>query len=130
MDFRSICLYAAVLSALFGIAFVVAPGATGAMYGVVASDPGTLLVGRYFGAESLMFAAVVSGLRALTDPDAQRAAAKVIALATAVGLGVTLHGVLSGSMNSLGWSSVVIYGFFLLAWARIGFAAAPVMRRA
>ena len=65
------------------------------------------------------------GLRVLKEPDAQRQAAGLLAAATAVGLLVTLYAVVSGVMNAAGWSSVALYGFFVLAWVRLALGRAP-----
>jgi hypothetical protein len=117
MNFKTLSTLAAVLSAPFGVGFLVAPGFAASMYGVVPDDAFTLLVIRNFGSGWMMFAAATWGLRALTDPVAQRAAAGVIALATLTGLAVTLHGLATGALNPLGWSSVALYGFFVVAWS-------------
>lgn len=119
MDFRTIATLASVLSIPFGLAFVLAPSATGALYGAAPSDPFTSLMGRYFGSEVLMYAAAVWALRELHDPAAQRRAAAGIAVATGLGLAVTLYGVVGGTLNAVGWSSVGLYGFFVLAWGRL-----------
>lgn len=112
MDFRTLAPFASALSLPFGVAFMLAPGPTGVSYGVVLADPASLLVGCYFGAEILMYAAATWALRALDDCVAQRRAAAVLALATMIGLLVSLLGVFSGALNSIGWSSVALFGGF------------------
>lgn len=124
MDFRSVCTACSLISLPFGLAFVAAPASSAAMYGVSAQDAATLLVGRYFGSEVLMYAAATWALRALDKAAAQRAAATALGLATLVGLSVSLHGVAAGTLNALGWSSVALYGLFVLAWMRIAFTGA------
>lgn len=124
MEFRTVCTAAALLSLPFGLAFVFAPAAAVAVYTAAPGEPATLLVGRYFGSEVLMYAAAVWGLRGLRALPEQRTAAGALALATLFGLGVTLHGVLAGTMNALGWSSVVLYGGFTLAWATLALRGA------
>lgn len=130
MDFRTTCTAASLISLPFGVAFLFAPGPAAALYGAVGSDPAFQTLGRYFGAEVLMYAAALWGLRALLEPVARRGAAGVLAAATAAGLGVSLHGVVGGMLNTLGWSSVGLYGFFALMWLRLAFASAPAARRA
>lgn len=127
MDFRTLATLASVLSLPFGATFVLAPGASGALYGVALADPASLLVGRYFGSEVLMYAAATWALRALDDGVAQRRAAGVLGAATLCGLAVTLLGLSAGALNALGWSSVVLYGGFALGWLRL--ALQPVVRR-
>lgn len=124
MDFRLIATLASVISIPFGIAFVLAPGASAAMYGAPPPDGFTTLLGRYFGSEMLMYAAALWALRDL-HADAHRRAAGVITVATAFGLGVSLLGVVGGTLNAVGWSSVALYGFFVGAWLRLALVAPP-----
>ena len=119
MEFRSIALYVVISSAFFGVALVLAPSQTGAFYGMPMGDAWHVLLGRYFGATLLMYGAAVWGLRGLSDPVAEKNAASGLALATSVGLVVTLLAVTSGTMNALAWSTVALYAFFALAWARL-----------
>jgi hypothetical protein len=119
MEFRTVCSAAALLSLPFGLGFVFAPAATAAIYTAAPGDPATLLVGRYFGSEMLMYAAAVWGLRGLRTPPEQRVAAGALAVATLCGAGVTLHGVLAGTMNAVGWSSVALYGGFAWCWVTL-----------
>jgi hypothetical protein len=119
MNFKIISTLAAMLSAPFGLGFLFAPGLSASMYGMVPDDAFTLLIIRYFGSGWMMFAAAAWGLRTLTDPVEQRAAASVIALGTLTGLAVTLHGLMAGSLNSLGWTSMALYAFFVVAWSTL-----------
>lgn len=119
MDFRRTATAASLLSLLFGIGFVLMPTASGTVYSITGTEAATALLQRHFGSEVLMYAAATWGLRGLVDPAAQRRAASVQCAATLSGLAVTLHGTLGGTLNVLGWSSVVIYGFFVGAWGRL-----------
>lgn len=127
MDFRTLATLASSLSLPFGAAFIVAPGASGMVYGVALADPASLLVGRYFGSEILMYAAATWALRALDDAAAQRRAATALAAATLTGLAVTVLGLSSSALNALGWSSVALYGAFFAGWLRL--ALRPTARR-
>lgn len=128
MDFRLVATLASLLSAAFGIGFLLAPTASAAMHGITLVDPGHLLVGRYFGAELLIYAAATWALRGLADPAAQRSGAGVLALATTCGLGVSLLGTIAGTLNALGWSSVALWAFFVLAWGRLALAGGGAPR--
>lgn len=119
MNFTLIAKTASVLSAPFGLAFLFAPTATAAAYGVQAGDPALILVGRYFGVAMLMYAAAAWNLAGLAGEARQRGAAGGLALATASGLAVSLEGVSAGTLNIMGWGSVVLYGAFTLAWTMV-----------
>ncbi len=124
MGFRHVCTAAALPSLPFGVDLVFAPAATAGLYAVVPGDPATLLLGGYYGAEMLMYAAAVWGLRGLRALPEQRTAAATLALATLCGLSVTLQGVLTGRLNVMGGSSVALYGVFTLAWATLALRGA------
>lgn len=117
MDFKLVAKTASALSAPFGLAFLFAPAATAAAYGVQASDAALILVGRYFGVAMLMYAAAAWSLAGLTADTAQRRASSGLALATGCGLVVSLMGVSAGTINTMGWGSVALYGAFTLAWS-------------
>ncbi len=119
MTFRTLATLAALLSLPFGAAFVLAPGPSGLLYGVTLADPASLLVGRYFGAEILMYAAATWGLRVLGDRRAQRRAAAVLGASTLCGVVVSLLGLSSGALNALGWSSVALFGSFAAGWLHL-----------
>jgi hypothetical protein len=123
MDFRTLATLAAALSAPFGLAFLLAPTATAALYGAMPGDAFSALLGRHFGVAFLMYAAAAWGLRDLRDPAAQRRAAALIAPATAAGLAVTLLGLADGTLNALAWSSAGLYALFAAGWARFAFGA-------
>lgn len=129
MDFRTIATLASLISVPFGLGFLLAPAASAALYGAAPPDAFTSLLARYFGSEVLMYAAALWAVRDLHEPQSQRRAAGFIAAATLAGLGVTLLGVTSGTLNALGWSSVALYGFFVVAWARLAMQTPSPMGR-
>lgn len=104
------------LGGLFGLSFLFAPELTAGNYGLALRDPGSVLMSRFFGSAMLMYAAGVFGLAVLQDGAAQRRAARALAVVTAAGLVLSVMGVLAGTVNAVGWSSVAIYGVFTLGW--------------
>ncbi len=124
MEFRHVCTAAALLSLPFGLGFLIAPTAMATAYAVAPADPTTVLIARYFGSETLMYAAAAWNLRTLRDWPAQRAAAAALALATSTGLALTLQALLAGTLNALSWTSVALYGCFTLAWTVLALRSA------
>jgi hypothetical protein len=111
----------AVLSVVFGIGFVLAPAQVLANYGVE-STPALSLMSRLFGGTLLAMAVILWCAKDFRDQAAGRAALIGIGIADAVNLVVALLGVTSGTINALGWSTVLIYlcgalgaGYFLAA---------------
>jgi hypothetical protein len=110
----------AVISAVFGLAFVFVPDASLALYGITLS-PGGKSVVRLFGAALLEFAFLSWFARNIGDSEARNAITLAIFIGEAVGFVVVLLGQLSGVVNALGWSTVVMYlllalgfGYFLI----------------
>lgn len=123
----------AVVALLFGLAFVLVPSQTLALYDVTLDAAG-LFIARLLGSAFLMFA-VVSWLVRNVGPSPERQA---IALAFFVGDTVafvaSLLVQLEGVVNALGWSTVAIYLILALAfgWVRFmgeGASTRPQMAR-
>jgi hypothetical protein len=111
----------AVLSVLFGIGFVLAPAQVLANYGVE-STPALSLMSRLFGGTLLAMAIILWFAKDFRDQAAVRAVLIGSGIADAVNLVVALLGLTSGTINALGWSTVLIYlcgalgaGYFLAA---------------
>jgi hypothetical protein len=123
MNFRTLCTLGFWVTFLFGLGFVLAPALVLSLYGIAPVEGALALMTRYFGAGLLAYAAAIRGLRSQTSPVLQRAAAPWLAAAQVAGVLISLEAVLAGTTNALGWSSVLIYGFFLVGWARIAMGA-------
>ena len=98
----------AVLSVLFGIGFVLAPGAVLINYGVE-NSPTIALMSRLFGGTLLAQAVILWAAREFRDETALRAVLVGIAIADAVNLVVSFFATTSGTINALGWTTVLIY---------------------
>lgn len=116
MNFRLVCVLAWVVTGLFGLAFFLAPEATGAFYGIEDWNPGTTGIARYLGTAFLFTAAAAYAVSPTTDASLQRRFAGAFSFASLIGALLSVQLVLSGSVNALGWSSVLIYVFFAAAW--------------
>jgi hypothetical protein len=109
-----------VVAILFGIGFVAAPVEVLAQYGVTA-DRHTAFMSRLFGA-TLVQVGVLSWLaRAIVDSLGRRAIVLSGLIAMAIGFVVSLHGMLNGIANALGWSTVVIYALFAIGFGYFQF---------
>jgi hypothetical protein len=109
-----------VVAVLFGIGFVAAPAELLAQYGVTA-DRYTAFMSRLFGA-TLVQVGVLSWLaRAIVDSLGRRAIVLSGLIAMAIGFVVSLHGMLNGIANALGWSTVLIYALFAIGFGYLQF---------
>ncbi len=120
MRLRALLMIAAVIATVFGVAFVVAPGALLSIYGVTLDKAGTL-VAQLLGASLIGLAVLDWFARNVTDPEAQRAVALANLVSDGVGFVVILIGQLAGVANSLNWSTVVIYLLLALGFGYVQF---------
>ena len=109
----------AVLSILFGIGFVLAPGRVLSNYGVE-NSPAVALMSRLFGGTLLAMAVILWSARDFHDGVALRAVLIGTGIADTVNLVVAVVATSSGTINALGWTTVLIYlcgavgaGYFL-----------------
>jgi hypothetical protein len=121
MTLKSYFSIFAVLSVLFGIGFVLAPDQVLINYGVE-SSPAIALMSRLFGGTLLALAVILWSARDFHDRTAVRAVLIGLGVSDVVNLVVALVAVTSGTVNALGWSTVLIYlcgalgaGYFLAA---------------
>ena len=121
MTIRTFFSILAILSFLFGVGFVLAPGQVLANYRIELS-PALALVGRLFGGALLTLGVILWLARDFRDEAAVRAVLIAALIGDVVNLVVATMGTLSGASNALGWSTVLIYlfgavgsGYFLMA---------------
>lgn len=110
----------AVVSAIFGLAFVFVPEASLAVYGITLS-PGGIPTVRLFGAALLEFALLSWFARKSGDSEARRSIILALFVGEAFGFVVALFGQLSGVVNALGWSTVAVYLLFALGFGYFQF---------
>ncbi len=109
-------LIASLLGLAFGLGFLAAPAAVLSVYGA-STDATTLLMSRFFGAALVQLGLSVYLLRETREVATIRALAMAGTVGSLCGALVALLGVMNGTTNSLGWSTVVIYGLLLLGYA-------------
>ena len=116
----------AVIAAAFGLGFVVVPAQLLETYGVTLT-PGTTVVARLFGAALVGYGILTWQTRAVPASDALRAIVVALFVGDVLGCLLALQGMLTGAINALGWSTVVIYGLLAAGFGYFAFgkAAAP-----
>lgn len=102
-----------ILAIVFGIGFLVAAPVTLPMYGLP-SDPPNVLQARYFGSALAGLGFIAWLIRNTAEPPIQRGALVASAIGSALGLIVSIWGLIDKVLGPLGWSSVVIYGALLI----------------
>ena len=111
---------AAVIGAVFGVAFVVASGPLLSIYGITLDKAGTL-VAQLFGALLIGIATLNWFARNVTEPEARQAVVLGNLVGDVIGFVVILLGQLAGIANALGWSNVAIYLLLALGFAYVQF---------
>jgi hypothetical protein len=102
-------MVATIVAAVFGLAFLVAPSALVALYGVKLT-PQTEVIGRIAGSVILGFAIVFWGAREGNAADALKAVMMAGLIANALDALILLHATATGLLNGLGWLQVLING--------------------
>jgi hypothetical protein len=103
MKVNALMVVNAIVAGLFGIGFVLVPAQLLSQYGITTDAPFDL-VGQLFGAALIGFAVLT------------------LCVGDAIGFVVALVGQLDGVVNTLGWSTVVIYLVLALGFGYFRFA--------
>src|SRR3989337_2392842 len=116
----------AIVAAVFGFAFVIAPGQAASLYGVTA-DAQFRYLAQLFGAALVGFAVLTWVARTATASDARKAIVLALFVSNALGFGLALLGQMAGVVSTMGWSTVVIYLILALGFGYFRFmrASAP-----
>jgi hypothetical protein len=114
--FRITCTIIAIVTGLYGAAYLLAPALLASLYLTEELNQGTLLLGRYFGS-SLLFTAVACWLlKDVVDPVVRRALATAGVVGSIAGAIVSFVFTLNGLMTIFGWSAVAIYVTATVLW--------------
>jgi len=120
MKIKTLMIINAVISVLFGLAFVIIPERLLLLYGNSVDAP-MRYIGQLFGAALIAFAVLTWTARKSPDNEARKAIVLSLFIGYFIGFVVTLIGQLGGVVNSLGWSTVAIYFLFSLGYGYFQF---------
>ena len=118
MRLRTLLLVAGLLALIFGAGFLFIPQTLLPLYGLQ-SDPDTMIMSRFFGVALVNLGAALYLIRDVQEAPAQRALVVAGVIGSVAGLAVALAGQLGCVVNSMGWSTVVIYGALLLGYSSV-----------
>ncbi|HEY6451297.1 MAG TPA: hypothetical protein VIX87_01720 [Steroidobacteraceae bacterium] len=121
MKLRTFLSIVGVISILFGVGFVIVPVEMLAQYGV-AADRSIILMSRFFGTALIQIGLLFWLARSIIDSVGRAAIVLSGLISMVIGFLVALQGELSGVINALGWSTVVLYALFALGFAYFQFA--------
>ena len=116
MNLNSFLTLAAIVAAVFGLAFLVVPSGLVGLYGV-SLTPATAVVGRIAGSVILGFAIVFWGARNGSGAEAFKAVMMGGFVANVLDGLILLHATATGLLNALGWLQVLINGALAAGFA-------------
>ena len=121
MRLKNLFAVNAVIAGLFGLAFVFAPAALLARYGLTL-DAQFAVVAQLFGAALIGYAILTWSVRNAGESEARRAIVLALFVSDAIAFVLALIAQLRGLVNSLGWSTVAIYLLLGIGFAYFLFA--------
>ena len=121
MKLRSVMIFSTIVSAVFGIAFVLVPAQVVQLYGPT-PDASLTYIGRLLGASLVGYAFLTWSARDAADSGARRAIVFALFVGESIGFIMALIGQLAGVVNMLGWSTVAVYLLLALGFGYYHFA--------
>jgi hypothetical protein len=112
MTAKTFLTISSIFAILYGIGFLLLPGPSIAIYGTE-PESHLVLVVRYFGSALLAFGVLEWFGKDFRDWEAIRGVLIAVTVLNAVGLLLTVSGLVEGLLNATGWSSVVVNAVFL-----------------
>ena len=122
MQLSSFLKIHSIIALLFGIGFIFMPATILALYTTVPLNEIGVFMSQLFGSAILTYAAVLWFASDTPDSPARRAIVKGFFLTMVIAAVVTLHFQLTGPINALGWSTVVLYVFLAAMYGRFHFS--------
>jgi len=122
MNYRNVVTASAVVSIVYGLLVVLLPGQAVRLYSVELTPPG-LYVAQLFGSSLLGFGLLNWFARQFQEDSVQKSVLTANLVSSALGAIFSLIAQLGGvpGANALGWSTVVLYLLFALAFAYLRF---------
>ncbi len=106
----------AIIAFVFGIGLLLVPATIGSIYGIETSASSDLM-SRFFGLTLIGIGLLTWLFRGITDMAAVKAVILALLISDLLGIIVSLYAVLSGAMNQIGWSAVIIYVLLAVDYA-------------
>jgi hypothetical protein len=116
MPFRNLVVVNAIVFLAFGVGFVLIPAPLLSLYGI-SPQPGAMVVAQGYGGLFIAIGLLSWLSRKLTDVPALKAIQLSFMIAFAINTVVSILGTVTGGMNALGWSAVIIYLFLSVDYA-------------
>lgn len=120
MTYRILFVLNAIVSFLFGVAFLFVSPIALKQFGVD-NYASTRLMAQFFGAAMLALGIVLWFAKDIAEPALQRGLSIALLVGAAAGLIVTILGTTAHTLRELGWVVMLIYALFALGYAYLIF---------
>jgi len=117
---KSLLIINAIITVIFGIAFVIIPWQVYSFYGIE-PNPQLNYMAKLFGAALIAFAVLSWYARNSVSSDSLKAIVLAFFVGDVIGFIITFFGQLEKVVNDLGWLNVVIYFFLAIGFAYFQF---------
>jgi hypothetical protein len=128
MTFRNLLIIKAVVCLVFGVTLLLGPGLLLGVLGAELNDSGTFTA-REYGAALIGTLLLTWFAKDIKGADARGAILLDLLVYDAIGVIITFLVVLSGVLNALGWTIVVVYLFFTVGSAYVLLKEKPFQQR-
>jgi len=116
MSHKLMFVVTAVVSLVFGLAFLIVPDMTFKQFGVD-TYAATVLTGRFYGTALVALGLVLWFAKDIQDAAAQTGLGIALLISMALGLIVNIMGIASGIIRTNGWITIIIYVLLALGYA-------------
>ncbi len=118
MSFKTVFIIAAIVAGFFALVSLLIPATMLSWYGVESSGA-LVLMTRFYGAALLAIALLTFYLKNSKLTSNVKSVVLALLIFNTVGAIVAIWGQVSNILNTLGWSIVIIYVFFTIAYFSI-----------
>lgn len=120
MTYRIVFVLNAIVSFLFGVAFLFVSSRALKQFGVD-DYASTKLMAQFFGTAMLAMGIVLWFAKDIAEPAVQRGVSIALLVGAAAGMIVTIMGTVAHTVREFGWVMMMVYGLFALGYAYLIF---------
>ena len=121
MNLKTLFVFSAIVTLVFGILFIIIPTQTYSWYGI-SSGIALNYMGGLFGAALIAIGLISWLARGASESDARKAIVLSFFIADLIGFIIALVAQLNNVVNSLGWLTVVLYFLFTIGFGYFSFS--------
>jgi RsiW-degrading membrane proteinase PrsW (M82 family) len=118
MNLRVVFIFNAIVAGFFAIVSLLIPVTMLSWY-AVPSNPEILLMTRFFGSALVALSLLTFYLRNVDMSESIKSVVLALLISDIVGLIVALMAQFAGTLNSLGWTTVIIYGLLSIGYLSV-----------